>query len=185
MILLVSASTRARECAAAIEQKTHQKTVLAVNPALAVATLQEENIDAVVIDEALQHVDSGADSLIEAKAGMAVPVYINLSIHAAERVAHEVNCGLQRAGKERVAATRIAIGELRNELRGDITAILLNADLLLHEKSLAPGAFEKLCVIRETAERMRGKFDGSPVGIKAGALRPRLVDRAAITQNSN
>jgi len=159
VILLVSTSSRAQECAAAIEQKCHQSTQIAESPALAVETLHEHDIEALVIDESLQHADGGAGGLIEAHAGMAVPIYVNLSIHAAERVAHEVNC--------------------------DVTAILLNAELLMQEKSLPDGAAEKVGVIRELAERMRNKFDGAPVAFKPCALRPHLVERSQASLRDN
>jgi len=186
VILLVSTSSRAQECAAAtIEQKCHQSTQIAESPALAVETLHEHDIEALVIDESLQHADGGAGGLIEAHAGMAVPIYVNLSIHAAERVAHEVNCGLQRLTRERAAASLAAISDLRNTFRGDVTAILLNAELLMQEKSLPDGAAEKVGVIRELAERMRNKFDGAPVAFKPCALRPHLVERSQASLRDN
>ena len=185
MILLVSASSRAPECAAAIERKTHLKTLVAETPALAVDSVEEYEIEALVVDESLAHGTRGADTLVDAHAGLAVPIYVNLSIHAAERVAQDVNCGLQRVTSERAAATRVAAGALRNELRGEVTAILLNADLAMREPSLPAGAGEKLRVICETAECMRAKLEGPPEGVKGGVLRPRQVARRSATASRN
>jgi hypothetical protein len=185
VILLVSTSSRAQECATTIEQKCHQSTQIAASPALAVAALHEHDIDALVIDESLQHADIGADGLIEAHTGMAVPIYVNLSIHAAERVAYEVNCGLQRLARERAAASRAAISDLHNAFRGDVTAILLNAELVMQERSLPAGTVEKVRVIRELAERMRSKFDSVPVAFRPGALRPHLVERSQASPSDN
>jgi len=185
VIPLVSASSRGLECAAAIERKTHLKTLVAETPALAVDSLEEYEIEALVVDESLAHGTRGADTLVDAHAGLAVPIYVNLSIHAAERVAQDVNCGLQRVTSERAAATRVAAGALRNELRGEVTAILLNADLAMREPSLPAGAGEKLRVICETAECMRAKLEGPPEGVKGGVLRPRQVARRSATASRN
>jgi CheY-like chemotaxis protein len=51
MIMLVTTSPRARECAAAMEQATHQKTEIAASLARAVERLQSNDYDLLVLDE--------------------------------------------------------------------------------------------------------------------------------------
>jgi hypothetical protein len=177
MILLVTGSSRAQECAAAIETKTHHKTLTASSPAKATENLRLQEFDALVIDESFQQVDSGAENLVLSHGGNALPIYVNLALHGAERVATEVGCGLQRLVRERTAAMRAAASELRNELRGEVTAILLNTELAMREKSLAQSTAEKLGIVHEMAEKMRRKLEGQPPEASGVPLKPRLVNR--------
>lgn len=185
MIILVTGSSRSEECAAAIERKTHQKTTIAASLAMAIECLQEQEVEALVIDDSFQQVESRIDSLVATYAGTALPIYVNLSLHGANRVAHEVSCGLQRLAHERLLGMRAAANELRNELRGEVTAILLNAGLALRERPLTPVASEKLRVVCEMAERMRQRLEEPAVDNGKTPLRPRLVVKtpdAALTQ---
>src|SRR5215831_3453572 len=90
MIILVSSSSRAKECVTAIEQKNHQETKVATSLAEAIELLQADEYDLIVLDESFQHVELGAETLVASHAGNAMPVYVNLSLHGADRVAQEV-----------------------------------------------------------------------------------------------
>jgi hypothetical protein len=160
MIVLVSASSRAKECAAAIEQKSHQETQMAASLPKALELLQSHEYDIVVIDESFQQVEAGADSVIIGHSGNAMLVYVNLSLHGTDRVAMEVNRALQRSLSERLTSMRAAENLLRNELRGQVTAILLNSELALRDGQLPPTAADKLQEVHDLAEQMRAKLEG-------------------------
>lgn len=179
MILLVTGSSRARECAAAIEKKTHHKTLVAHSPAKAIECLQVHECDALVMDESFQQTNSGAENLVVAQGGSTLPIYVNLALHGADRVATEVVCGLQRLVRERTTAMHAAVNEFRSELRGEVTALLLNTELAMREKSLAQSTAEKLNVVHEIAERMRRKLDGQPRATTGAAMKPGLVGKQA------
>lgn len=179
MILLVTASSRAKECAEAIEEKTHQKTLTARSSAKAIECLQLQEFDVLVFDESLQQAGASTENLVVTHGGSGVPIYVNLALHGSRRVATEVVCGLRRLVRERAAAMRTAASELRNELRGEVTAILLNAGLALHEELLPPAAAQKLGVIHELAEKMRRKLEDRPAEPVAASLKPRLVSKPA------
>jgi len=182
MILLVTGSSRAAECVAAIEQKTRQQTVIAPSPAKAVDFLQAHDCDAVVVDESFQQVENGIDSIVTAHAGTAVPIYVNLSLHGADRIAVEVSSGLQRLTRERLASMRAAGSELRNELRGEVTSILLNSELAMRERSLPDSVVEKLRAVHDGAEQMRRKLEGEAAVAAVGPLKPRLVAKHPAAQ---
>ena len=171
MILLVSASSRAEECAAAIEQNVHQTTQISRSLKHAVELLQTQDYEVLVLDESFQQVEAGAENLVANHAGMSVPVYVNLSLHGAERVAHEVKHGLQRLVGERLASMRTAEGLVRNELRGEVTAILLNSELALRERSLSPGVAQKLHVIHDLADKMRRRLETNPANANSQGTR--------------
>jgi hypothetical protein len=162
MIILVTISSRAKECAAAIEQTTRQKTQIATSLARAVTLLQAHDYDALVLDESFQQTEIGAANLLLDHAGVAMPIYVNLSLHGDERVAREVHAGLLRFVREKLSALRSAANVLRNELRGEVTSILLNSELALREPALAKGVAEKIQAMRDLAETMRFKLEGTP-----------------------
>lgn len=179
MIVLLSGSSRARECAEAIEAKTHQQTVIATSLARAAECITTQDAEALVVDESFQQIENGIDSLLAKTAIMAVPIHVNLSLHGAERVAVDVNCGLQRLSHERAFCMRAAASEVQHQLRGEVTAILLNSELALQEKGLPSGAAEKLRVVCEMAERIRGRLEGQRDEPKTAPLKPRLVAKPA------
>jgi hypothetical protein len=160
MIILVSASSRAKECATTIEQKTHQQTHVATALAKAIEQLQAHEYDLIVVDESFQQVESGAESLVSSHAGNAIPVYVNLALHGTDRVALEVNRALQRLTAERLSSMRSAENLLRNELRGQVTAILLNSELALREGQLPTSAAAKMKEVHDLADQMRVRLDG-------------------------
>jgi|SRR5271169_4830570 len=161
MVILVTSSSRAKECAAAIEQMTHRKTQVATSLARAVDFLQTHDYDVLVLDESFHQTEVSAANLLLDHAGPAMPVYVNLALHGAERVAREVQTGLLRLVREKLAAMQSAENVLRNELRGDVTGILLNSELALREPSLSEGIAERIHVLHELAENMRLKLEGA------------------------
>jgi DNA-binding NtrC family response regulator len=162
MIMLVTTSPRAKECAAAMEQATHQKAQIATSPAKAVECLQNCDYDLLVLDESFNQSEAGGVTLLLNHAGLAMPVYINLALHGTERVAREVQNGLMRLVREKLAAMRSAENVLRNALRGDVTAILLNSELALRAPSLSEQVAGRIQVMHDLAATMRRKLEGAP-----------------------
>lgn len=64
---------------------------------------------------------------------------------------------------------RAAENLLRNELRGEVTAILLNSELALREGQLPTNAVAKMKEVHDLAERMRVRLDGNVVPARVGA----------------
>ena len=167
MIMLVTTSPRARECAVAMEQATHQKTEIAASLARAVERLESNDYDLLVLDESFNHTEIGGVNLLLSHAGPAVPVYVNLALHGTERVAREVESGLARFVRERTSAMQSAESLLRNVLRGEVTAILLNSELAMRAPALCPEAAEKIQLVHDLAEAMRRKLEVTPAHVAA------------------
>jgi CheY-like chemotaxis protein len=159
MILLVTTSSRARECAAALEQGTGHKTHVASSVPQAVTKMQAAEFDGLAIDQSLLESDFRALDTLLNRCGIAVPLYVNLALHSNERVAREVQVALRRAEKEKLMATRTAEQLLRNQLRSQVTGILLNSELALRQKSISPDVAEKVRSVRELAEKMRSQLE--------------------------
>jgi hypothetical protein len=155
MILLVTTSSRAKDCAAAVEQGTGHKTHLAGTVPQAVSRLEAAEYDALAIDQSLLETDlHGLDTLLN-HCGLAMPLYLNLALHNSERIVREVQTALRRFDAERVAAMRSVERVLGSQLRGNLTGILLNSDLALRQKSISPDVAENVRSVRDLAEKMR------------------------------
>ncbi|MFZ0313550.1 MAG: hypothetical protein WAL85_12660 [Candidatus Korobacteraceae bacterium] len=158
MILLVTTSSRARECAAALEQGTGHKTHVANSVPQAVTKMQAAEYDGLAIDQSLLESDFRALDTLLNRCGIAIPLYVNLALHSNERVVREVQVALRRAEKEKLMATRTAEQVLRSQLRSQVTGILLNSELALRQKSISVEVAEKLRSVRELAEKMRAQL---------------------------
>lgn len=159
MILLVTASSRARECAAALEAGARQKVELAHTVNRALAKLQQAEYDALVVDESLVEIDDCAVHTLLNHAGMAMPVYINLGLHNTERLVREVIAGLMRKHAEHLGAKRSAMTELQTQLRGDLTGILLASELALRESEIPPRVAERINSVHKLAEQIRTRLE--------------------------
>ena len=167
MIMLVTTSPRDRECAAAIEEVTHRKAEIAASLARAVERLQSQDYDLLVLDESFNHTEIGGVNLLLNHAGPAMPVYVNLALHGAEWVAREVQGGLTRFIRERLSAMQSAENILRNVLRGEVTAILLNSELAMRAAELSPEVAERIQIVHDLAETMRRKLEVTPAHVAA------------------
>lgn len=159
MILLVTVSSRAKECAAALETSARQKVDLAHSVSRALAKLQQTEYDALVIDESLVEIDDSAVNALLNHAGMAMPIYINLGLHRTERLVREVIAGLMRKHAEHLGAKRSAITELQSQLRGDLTGILLASELALRESSIPPRVADRINSVHRLAEQIRTRLE--------------------------
>lgn len=164
MILLITSSSRAKECAAALEQSVRRKVALANSVSRALAKLQENEYETLVIDESLVEIDDSAVDALLNQAGMAMPIYINLGLHRTERVVREVQAGLMRKHAEHLGARRSAVTELQSQLRGDLTGILLASELALRESSLPARVADRINSVHKLAEQIRSRLE--PLAIR-------------------
>jgi hypothetical protein len=159
MILLVTTSSRGRECAAALERGTGHKAHLASSVPQAVGKLEAADYDGLAIDQSLLECDFRALDTLLNHCGMAMPLYVNLALHGNERVVREVQVGLRRGEQEKRLAARTAERVLRNQLRSEVTGILLNSELVLRHQSIPAEVAEKVQSVRELAEKMRSRLE--------------------------
>jgi len=159
MILLVTTSSRGRDYAAAVESGTGQTTRLAGSVPQALAGLQAGDYELLAIDQSLLDTDFRALDTLLNRCGTAMPVYVNLALHSSDRIVRELQVALRRTQEEKLLAERVAGRILRNELRSEITGILLNSELALQQRGLAPEIADKLSSVRELAEKMRSRLE--------------------------
>ena len=158
MILLITTSANGPECARTLASASHMKAELAPDLQTALAQLRENEYTAVVIDDNVANVGLSQLDVLFKHLGTAVPLFVNLGISRKERVVQDVATALRRLEQEKESARRSVEWELRSELKGDLTGILLSAQQALEVPTLPAPAAAKLKNVCELADRMRARL---------------------------
>ena len=159
MILLVTSNVRAAECAAALNQATGERVVVAESLPRATTFLRAECYLAVVLDQYLLEADPGEAEATLAHLGTAVPVQVNLAISGMERLVREVRSAVQRRQREQVGTRKAVIGRMYGELNGTVTALLLSSELALETPGLPVAAAEKIASVHELVQKLRRQLE--------------------------
>ena len=155
MVLLITDSPSASECARLLASTTHAKAEVAADMRTALHRLREKEYGAVVLDDSMAETGSAQLDVLHKHLGMAVPVFVNFAISAKERVVRDVATALRRVATEKQFVRRSVEWELRSQLKADLTGILLSAQQALGTDGLPAEAETKLKNVCELADRMR------------------------------
>jgi hypothetical protein len=155
MVLLVTSSPRAQECAEAITKATGNGVQVASTLGTADAALRTREYAAVVLDQVLYDAARQNAEAVLRHAGNAVPLLLNFGICGPERVVVELRATLRRTHRELRQARHVAASQLRSELMDAVTGILLSSELALKEPSLPAAAAERLRSVQQLAAQMR------------------------------
>jgi hypothetical protein len=90
--------------------------------------------------------------------GTAVPVFVNFSISGMERILRELRAAFNRHGRETLVARHTARLALRNELKDDVTALLLSCGMALEDAALNEAAVVRVKVIEGVANQIKSKL---------------------------
>jgi len=159
MILLITSSTRAQECAVAIEQATNERTQICPKLALAARILRSTECSALVIDQNLMEADPATADVALSEAETAIPVFVNFAICGMERVLRDVRSALQRREGERIRAVREAEANLRSQLTEALTGILLSSQLAMEVPAVPAAAQARLRSVYQLAMSMRQRLE--------------------------
>jgi hypothetical protein len=159
MILLVTPSERAPECAAALREATGEEIAVAESLVRAASLLRTESYTAAVLDQYLLEAEPREAEIMLDHLGTAIPVQVNLGISGMERLVREVRAAVQRRRREEVQARHAATGKLHSELNGTITALLLSSELALETPGQSPAATEKLESVHELVKKLRTQLE--------------------------
>jgi len=158
MILLTTSLAKVQDCAKALEEVASEPVQVAATLREAVAQLQAHEFSAVVLDQLLLDTEPDDIETIFKHMGTAVPVYSNFAISGIERVSRELRSALQRRKRELLIARQEAEQDLRSELRGTITALLLSCEMALGVPNLPLLAETKMRAADALAKEMRAKL---------------------------
>lgn len=156
MILLIWSSERAQDYAVSIEHAVQEPVQVVSNLHEACVRLRADEFSAVIVDQWVTEAEPEPTSVLFDHLGPAVPLFVNFGISGVERILRELRAALSRRGREMVLARHVARQSLRDEIKDDLTALLLSCDVALRESGGA--ATERLFKIKELANQMRNKL---------------------------
>jgi hypothetical protein len=159
MILLVTPSQRAQECAVAIEGATGEPTTCAHNLLQAMGLLRAGSYRAVVFDEHLMEAEPHELDTARAHLGTAIPVEVNFVLSGIGRVVNSIQCALDRRALEESSAREAAVSSLHLELNTTLTELLLRTGRAQQVPGLPPGAVAQLAYIHESAQKLRAHLE--------------------------
>jgi len=162
MILLITSLARVQDCAAALQEVTAEAVKVAATLQEAVAQLQAHEFSAVVLDQLLLDAEPDDVETIFKHIGTAVPVYSNFAISGIERVSRELRSAMHRRKRELLIARQEAEQDLRSELKGTITALLISCEMALGVPNLPLLAESKMRAVDALAREMRAKLGVTP-----------------------
>ncbi|HSZ61918.1 MAG TPA: hypothetical protein VK828_08975 [Terriglobales bacterium] len=161
MILLVTPSDRATECATALHGGTGEDVTVAESLPRAATLLRAGCYSAAVFDQHLLEAEPReADATLE-HLGTAIPVQVNLAISGVDRLVRDVRAAVQRRKREEIQARQSAIGRLQGELNDTVTALLLSSELALDTPELPLAASEKIQSVHALVKKLRRQLEGT------------------------
>ncbi len=158
MILIIWNSGKAQECARAIEHAMQEPVQVVTSLHEGGECLRSREYSAVVVDQWITEAEPEPTSVVFDNLGMAVPVFVNFGISGVERILRELRAALSRRGLESVLARHSARQALREELKDELTALLLSCGIALGEPELTDSVKSRLQRIEELAKHMKEKL---------------------------
>jgi hypothetical protein len=159
MILLLTSNSRRTECGNALETAIGESVEVCETVRKAVSMLRNNEYSAVVMDDPMVEVEADALESLLNNLGLAVPVYVNLAVSNAERIARELRLALRRNRESRLIAVRAAESQLRSEIRDAVTGILLSAELAMRTPEMPTDALERLSAVCQLASNIRSRLE--------------------------
>ena len=158
MILVITPSDRIKECAQSLRSATNHSVDFARSLQEGTSKLRGCEYDAVILDQFLMETEPDESNQLLQHFGTATPVYVNFAISGIERVVRETRMSLARRQREEQIARQSAERAVWNELREDVTGLLLSCDLALAVPGLPGPAAEKLRSMHDLAWHIRERL---------------------------
>lgn len=152
-VLFISALPGAENFARMLVGEIAVEMRVARNAKAALATLRREEFSIVLVDSLT--IPAATAELIWQRSGLATALEMNLSAMGMERVLREVSGVLHRRERETLNAREEATHALQDEIRQEVTALLLQTELMMREQSLSPTVARKLETLHSLTDALR------------------------------
>lgn len=154
-VLLVTAVTGAEHLAAAVSERAGVVIELVRTRRAGLASLRRYSFDALIVDSSLPEGEATPTELLWQNLGGALPLEIDLQALGAAAVGRMLHGMLVRRDELEIHVRDQITRTLAEEIRGPITGLLLQSDLVLRERELAPAVEERIRAMRSLAEDLR------------------------------
>ncbi|HKW17445.1 MAG TPA: hypothetical protein VJO35_08065 [Terriglobales bacterium] len=158
MILIIWNSGKAPECARVIEHAMQEPVQVACSLHEGSELLRSAEYSAVIIDQWITEAEPEPASIVCDHLGMAVPLFVNFGISAVERILRELRAALHRRGIETALARQSAHQALQDELKDDVTALLLACGIAVESAKPSDPIRVRLQQIEELAKHIKQKL---------------------------
>jgi hypothetical protein len=156
MILLITPSACGQQCVDALNPATGIETHWAQSVQEATLRLREQVYSAAVIDQFILETEPEESDRMLEHLDTAFPVYINFGVTGMERLVREVRSALHRRERQEATAHRAVQANLRSEMCGTLTAMLLSCELAMAVPDVPLSAVEKIRAIDNLARELKG-----------------------------
>ena len=157
-VLLISALSGAKNCAAAIMQQMGLDVEVAPGRE-AMDLLRGGSFAAVIVEDALAEGDPRGAEVLWKMAGLAIPMQVNFALTGSARLIRDLRAALARREQEQGAAQRAALRAVESELRNTISGLLLHTQLALRESPPSPQLEQRLRLMAELAGNLKQRLD--------------------------
>ena len=154
-VLLVTAVTGADHMAEAVSERAGVVIELVRSRRAALASLRRYSFDAVMIDATLPDGEVTPTQMLWQNTGDALPMEVDLRALGASGVARLLRGVLNRREQMEIQVREQVTRTLAESMRGPITGLLLQSDLVLREGDLTPAAEAKVREMRALADALR------------------------------
>lgn len=158
-VLVVSALSGAKDCAAAIMQQMGLDVDVMPGWREAIEVLRFEAYVVVIVDDALAEGDPRGAEVLWKMAGLAIPMQVNFALTGAARLVRDLRAALARREQEQGAAQRAALQAVESDLRNTVSGLLLHSQLALRETPSSPQLEQRLRVMAELVGNLKQKLD--------------------------
>ena len=154
-VLLVTAITGADHMAEALSERAGVVIELVRSRRAALASLRRYSFDVVMIDATLPDGEVTPTQMLWQNTGDAIPMEVDLRALGASGVARLLRGILNRREQMEIQVREQVTRTLAESMRGPITGLLLQSDLVLREGDLTPSAEAKVREMRALADDLR------------------------------
>lgn len=158
MILLISSHPEVEKCVPVLSRELGERVECVDTLRTAANRLRIQQYAVIAVDQVLLETQAPAVEALLGHGVSAVPVFFHPAVQGTKRLAMEVRAALRRREYEHRTAGDHALASLRNELRSDITAILLSSQLALDSRTAPEALSVNLRSICTLAERVGKKL---------------------------
>lgn len=154
-VLLVTAMEGAAGLAAAVSEHVGVVLELVRSRRAALASLRRYQFDVVVVDAALPDGEVTPTDMLWQNAEGAMPLELDLRLLGANGVVRVLSTVLDRREQMEASVRESVTRSIAEELRGVVTGLLLQSDLVLRDKALTPAVEAKVREMRALADGLR------------------------------